>query len=107
MLTVVLAVEWVGDRMSTINVIGLILCVGGISAHVAHKMRTSSKTVSPVRSAPSSDDPGHNYEMRAPLLSNGTEVATAFLMSGSEEEDSDENSDILYVLSQRDRPTHR
>ena len=106
--TVVLAVEWAGDSMSPVNVIGLILCVGGISAHVAHKLKTSMKNSSPVRSAPSCDESAHNYEMRAPLLTNGAEVATAFLMSGSEEEeDSDENSDILYILSQRDRPTHR
>lgn len=103
----VLAVEWAGDRLSAVNVVGLILCVGGISAHVGHKTLSSNRHVSPVRSTPTTNESGHNYEMRAPLLSNGDEVGATFLMSGTEEEDSDENSDILYVLSQRDRITHR
>lgn len=99
--------EWVGDSMSYINVIGLILCVGGISAHVAHKVHTSIKPPSPVRSNPTLREPSLNYEMRAPLLANGAEVASALLISGTEDEDSDENSDILYVLNHRDRHAHR
>ncbi|KAJ1524880.1 hypothetical protein ONE63_009745 [Megalurothrips usitatus] len=105
--TVVVAVEWAGDRLSPINVIGLILCIGGISAHVAHKVLVSTKSSSPVRSLPKSGAHGQGYEMRAPLLANGPEVAASFLISGSEEEDSDENSDILYVLNHRDRLSHR
>lgn len=105
--TVVLAVEWVGDSMSQINVIGLILCIGGISAHVAHKVHVSIKSPTPVRSKPTSREPSLNYEMRAPLLTNGAEVASALLLSGTEDEDSDENSDILYVLNHRDRLAHR
>ena len=33
----VLAVKWKGDQLSTVNVLGLVLCLGGIVCHVAHK----------------------------------------------------------------------
>lgn len=37
---VILAVEWNGDRLSAINVIGLVVCLLGISSHVVHKIKT-------------------------------------------------------------------
>lgn len=37
---VVLAVEWTGDKLSLINVIGLIVCLLGITSHVVHKINT-------------------------------------------------------------------
>lgn len=33
----VLAVETKGDQLSAVNVFGLVLCLGGIACHVAHK----------------------------------------------------------------------
>lgn len=37
---VILAVQWNGDRLSAVNVIGLIVCLLGISSHVVHKIKT-------------------------------------------------------------------
>lgn len=37
---VILAVEWNGDQLSLINVIGLIMCLLGVSCHVFHKIRS-------------------------------------------------------------------
>lgn len=37
---VVLAVQWNGDKLSLINVIGLIVCILGITSHVVHKIKT-------------------------------------------------------------------
>ncbi|KAK3932164.1 Solute carrier family 35 member C2 [Frankliniella fusca] len=106
-ITLVLAVEWAGDQMSPVNVVGLVLCLGGICAHIAHKIRSSSKSSSPIRPSPVSNETGHSYEMRTPLLTDGNEITGALLVSCSEEDDSDENSDILYILNHRDRATHR
>lgn len=39
----VLAVELNGDRLSAVNVIGLVLCMGGICSHVLHKYTTLVK----------------------------------------------------------------
>lgn len=36
----VLAVELNGDRLSPINVVGLVLCMGGIISHVLHKYKS-------------------------------------------------------------------
>lgn len=36
----VLAVELAGDRLSALNVVGLVMCLGGICSHVLHKYRT-------------------------------------------------------------------
>lgn len=36
---VILAVEWNGDKLSAINVVGLIVCLLGISSHVIHKIK--------------------------------------------------------------------
>lgn len=37
---VILAVQWNGDKLSAINVIGLIVCLLGITTHVIHKIKT-------------------------------------------------------------------
>lgn len=40
----VLAVELNGDRLSALNVVGLVMCLGGICSHVLHKYRMMQKT---------------------------------------------------------------
>lgn len=37
---VFLAVRWNGDQLSHINILGLIICIFGITSHVVHKIRT-------------------------------------------------------------------
>ncbi|XP_044269319.1 solute carrier family 35 member C2 [Tribolium madens] len=39
----VLAVEWTGDQLSLINVVGLLICLSGITCHVFHKLRHTAK----------------------------------------------------------------
>lgn len=45
----VLAVELAGDRLSALNVLGLVMCLGGICSHVLHKyrmmLRSGARTV--------------------------------------------------------------
>lgn len=36
----VIAVVCNGDRMSPINILGLLVCLGGIVSHVTHKVKT-------------------------------------------------------------------
>lgn len=38
-----MAVELNGDRLSAVNVIGLVMCMGGICSHVLHKYTTMVK----------------------------------------------------------------
>lgn len=51
MFQLVLAVEWNGDVMTPLNVIGLFICICGISCHVVHKIKTQ-----PIRL------PGRSYD---------------------------------------------
>ncbi|RZF33713.1 hypothetical protein LSTR_LSTR007741 [Laodelphax striatellus] len=44
--TVILAVKWTGDTMSSLNFAGLLLCLGGILCHVLHKSRTAATAAS-------------------------------------------------------------
>lgn len=41
----VLAVELNGDRLSVTNVVGLVICLGGICSHVLHKYQTMKRKV--------------------------------------------------------------
>lgn len=43
MVILVLAVEWNGDQLSPINVVGLLVCLSGIICHVIHKIQTTAK----------------------------------------------------------------
>lgn len=55
----VLAVETKGDKLSGINVLGLVLCLGGIACHVAHKYSVLKSTEgSPKVATISPDDDG-------------------------------------------------
>ncbi|KAJ8975317.1 hypothetical protein NQ317_000496 [Molorchus minor] len=36
----ILAVEWNGDEMTPLNIVGLFICLLGISCHVVHKIKT-------------------------------------------------------------------
>lgn len=65
----VLAVELNGDQLSPLNVVGLVMCLGGISSHVLHKYTTMVKNgkragvVSSMNgdaSTPGSDDGGED-----------------------------------------------
>lgn len=54
---VILAVQYNGDKLSAINIIGLIVCLFGITSHVIHKIRNIQ-----TKSSSSSLKNGYEYE---------------------------------------------
>lgn len=54
----VLAVQMKGDQLSAVNVLGLVLCLGGIACHVAHKYSLMKEEAG--RSGNDGDDEGDN-----------------------------------------------
>jgi len=100
----VLAVQLNGDQINAINIVGLVTCLGGIVGHIVHKAQTLRQSPSPSRNVLRFGKDGH--EMSEPLLLQGG-APGAYLVTSSSDEDSDENSDILYILGQRDRVVRR
>ncbi|MCJ8741635.1 hypothetical protein PDJAM_G00072910 [Pangasius djambal] len=62
--TLLLAVEFMGDKMSTVNWLGFVVCLSGISLHVGLKTYYSKGNGSTVRSLPGRENP----DMELPLL---------------------------------------
>ncbi|KAG7323038.1 hypothetical protein KOW79_012740 [Hemibagrus wyckioides] len=62
--TLLLAVEFMGDNMSTVNWLGFVVCLSGISLHVGLKTYYSKGNGSTVRSLPARENP----DMELPLL---------------------------------------
>lgn len=90
----VLAVEWNGDQLSPINVIGLLICLSGITCHVLHKLRNSSKMV------------GRVYEVQSERRELGEHLIinedNHYDLSSENDEKSD--TQILFdILRSRDR----
>ncbi|XP_063240101.1 solute carrier family 35 member C2 [Bacillus rossius redtenbacheri] len=63
-VTVVLAVEWTGDRLSPVNVLGLLVCLGGILVHARQKVVHAREAA-----RPGAVMRGSGSELKAPLLS--------------------------------------
>ncbi|XP_039287057.1 solute carrier family 35 member C2 [Nilaparvata lugens] len=89
--TVILAVKWNGDTMSSLNFAGLLLCLGGILCHVVHKAQLGA-------------GPG-----AGPRGAVADEAAAKFLPEGSTSSEEDErgedsSTEVLFsVLNSRDR----
>nr|CAD7575486.1 unnamed protein product [Timema californicum] len=85
--TLVLAVEWTGDKISVVNLIGLLVCLGGIIVHVVNKLTNTNK-----------DGTGEgtktNFEMRTPLIADAH--------SSGQESDDDSSTVLFSILQRRD-----
>lgn len=71
----ILAVETKGDRLSFVNVIGLILCLCGIGCHVAHKYAVFTKDNS---SSSAHNGGNHNASNDSEMGPEATEAAIGF-----------------------------
>uniref|UniRef100_A0A0V0G906 Putative solute carrier family 35 member c2 n=1 Tax=Triatoma dimidiata TaxID=72491 RepID=A0A0V0G906_TRIDM len=99
--TLILAFEWNGDRMSGLNFVGLLCCLGGIICHVVHKTTKTAKINAGQAEIAAS--------LNKPLLDEASARFLADVTTSTDEEDDDhggENSstEVLFsVLHSRDR----
>lgn len=86
-----MAVEWNGDEMTSINLAGLLLCLGGIVCHVIHKAVNSNSEATTI--------------VHKPLLDEASAHFLAEDTSTEEEVTRDDSStEILFsVLNSRER----
>ncbi|RZB40652.1 solute carrier family 35 member C2 [Asbolus verrucosus] len=90
----VLAVEWNGDKLSGINVLGLLICLSGITCHVLHKLKTSSHAM-----AKTYEVQAEHHELGEQLILNED---THYDVSSESDERSD--TQILFnILKSHDR----
>lgn len=96
MFQLVLAVEWNGDEMSPLNVIGLCVCLCGIIFHVIHKLKHQPMKLPERHYMEDSED----LEIGENLI-NG-ELYVDLISDSSEDEKSD--TDILFdILNRHER----
>ncbi|CAG9558599.1 unnamed protein product [Danaus chrysippus] len=102
MCILVLAVEVSGDLLSPINVVGLALCLLGISGHIIHKILVIKSVTGSVRAI-------HYNNMRSRLAKSKEDHGEPLLVDDSkwqnvpsEESDIDSNVVIYEVLQRRD-----
>lgn len=88
----VIAVEWNGDEMSPINIIGLCVCLGGIVCHVVHKIHQPTMKV-PDRNHYMEDM--YDHEIGENLINGELYVDTVSVSSDDEKSDTDILFDIL------------
>lgn len=93
-----LAVKWNGDKLSQINVIGLLVCLIGIISHVVHKVRII-QALSVPRSYEYEDD---KLELNKSLITNNPSGTTMYLSSDSDDEHSD-TQELFNILNRHDR----
>jgi solute carrier family 35 protein C2 len=94
MFVLVLAVQWNGDTLSPINVVGLLICFSGITCHVLHKLKNSTKLV------------GRTYEVQAEHRELGEHliINEENQYDGSSENDEKNDTQVLFdILRSRDR----
>uniref|UniRef100_A0AAY4DDH3 Sugar phosphate transporter domain-containing protein n=2 Tax=Denticeps clupeoides TaxID=299321 RepID=A0AAY4DDH3_9TELE len=85
--TLVLAAEFMGDKMSSINWLGFVVCLCGISLHVGLKTCSSKGNTSSLRPTSSKG----TTDMELPLLQRNNE----------EEEEEEEEQEVLYWAQQQ------
>lgn len=111
----ILAVEFNGDQMSTINMLGLVMCLGGIACHIVHKFSLTKnvQTVAMNGSLPmtatsnqnhSDGSTKHNVKLNfqssqhTPLLESSDEYSD----NASDDLHQNESEVIFDVLKRRD-----
>ncbi|XP_068084108.1 solute carrier family 35 member C2 [Anabrus simplex] len=110
-ITLVLAVEWAGDQMSFQKLIGLILCLGGISFHSFRKALAtrqanlqSTLDVQSINSIEKLKLQSAGSEVRVPLLGGDLRESSAkflpYQLSSSEGESDEDSSNILFNILQ-------
>ncbi|XP_034941807.1 solute carrier family 35 member C2-like isoform X1 [Chelonus insularis] len=113
----VLAFEWKGDEINSLNFFGLLLCLGGILLHAIQKVLLNKKEITEnlelhsesITTVGSSVDDGHDTNI--PLLNQRSTSLNNLLHSNfstDEEDDSkdkDDSSEILFNILQRREQT--
>ncbi|KAF7271753.1 solute carrier family 35 member C2 isoform X2 [Rhynchophorus ferrugineus] len=89
-----IAVEINGDMMSPINIIGLFVCLCGISGHVIHKIRSTSSQ--------SRQTAGRHYELNSERYELG-ETLIDDVKSELNSDDEKSDSQILFDILSRDK----
>lgn len=93
---VVLAVQWNGDILSLLNIIGLTVCLFGISIHIIHKIKTM-----PSRSVKRVYNAGHErHELAEYLIDNAS--MNHYNYSGESEDNSD-TEELFNILNRHER----
>lgn len=93
-----------GDQISEINALGLLMCLGGISLHVALKAMAANDNI-PDLSGNDQEISSSGGELRVPLLAEESSFSNHIILDDSD--DSDDNSDVLFsVLQRRDNSTY-
>ncbi|KAJ8866166.1 hypothetical protein PR048_033690 [Dryococelus australis] len=110
-VTVVLAVEWTGDQLSMVNVVGLLVCLGGILVHVKHKVaraqeegRTGLGGMDTCDADCISLDGGvsKGSELQVPLLGEDGQGGPPSLHSGDDDSEEDSSTVLFSVLQHWD-----
>lgn len=92
----ILAVIWNGDKISLINFVGLLICLGGIISHVIHKIQTTHLN----GTNRFHDFEVEKFEVSESLINDSVEHLT--VSSDSENEQSD--TQVLFdILNRRER----
>ncbi|XP_023027283.1 solute carrier family 35 member C2 [Leptinotarsa decemlineata] len=89
----VLAVQWNGDELSPLNVVGLTVCMCGISFHVIHKIRTQP-----------SRTPKRSYEVENEHHEIGEYLINENVQLSSESDAEKSDTEILFdILNRHER----
>ncbi|CAH1992419.1 unnamed protein product [Acanthoscelides obtectus] len=100
----VLSVEYAGDQLSPLNVVGLCVCLGGITCHVVHKIR--GEALKPASTVKAVSQRHSDYDldlepddMRDQLINGRLECEPI-----SDDDDARSETEILFdILNRRDR----
>lgn len=93
---VVLAVQWNGDILSNLNIIGLIVCLFGISSHIIHKIKTM-----PSRSTKRVYSTGHErHELAEYLIDNAS--MTHYNSYSSESDGHSDTEELFNILNRHE-----
>ncbi|CAG2058826.1 unnamed protein product [Timema podura] len=87
--TLILAVEWTGDKISVVNLVGLLVCLGGIIVHVVKKLINTNKDGR-------GDGTKTSFEMKTPLM------ADEAVFSSGDETDNNSSNVLFNILQRRD-----
>lgn len=104
MCILVLAVEVSGDQLSPINVVGLVVCLMGITGHILHKVLVIKRVAGTVRVL---EDDDFVTISRTRVLALKDERSEPLLneqkwQEASDESDNDSNLIIYEIMQRRD-----
>ncbi|XP_030760765.1 solute carrier family 35 member C2 [Sitophilus oryzae] len=88
-----IAVEMNGDMMSPINIIGLFICICGISGHVIHKIKSTSQN----------RQTGRNYELNNERSELGETLMIEDIKDDLTSDDEKSDSQVLFDILSREK----